>query len=107
MATFANSGTAGYWAGRWTSPTTGNLIQKLTFSTEARTTIAATLADSIFGASGASNNAVAGYIAGGVNGAAKSYIQKLDYATETRTTITATLSTARNYTAGMADSGTL
>ena len=88
--TSANSGVAGYWAGGFD---TGylNLIQRLTFPAEVRTTLSPVLTATVYLGSGFSNSGVAGYFAGGYDGAISgviSTVDKLAFPAETKSTST-------------------
>jgi hypothetical protein len=112
MSGLANSGTAGYSSGGATDSNQVNTIQKLTFGTEQRTTIAATLIQpELIYHSGMANSGTAGYWSGGFrpNAAATfSTIQKITFSNESTSATSATLSTntASHYSASMANSGT-
>jgi hypothetical protein len=73
-------------------------IDKLLFIDDSRTTLAATLSQSIYYQS-ACNSTLSGYFAGGwmSNSAIYSFIDKLLFSDESRTTLTATLSQSAGY----------
>jgi hypothetical protein len=71
-----------------------NFIDKLSFSSETRTTLATKLSQSIH-SQAACNSTLSGYFAGGINNnnnTNQSFIDKLLFSDETRTTLTSTLS---------------
>lgn len=110
LASFANSPTAGYACGGRISGDYRNSIDKLTFATDARTTIAATLGAKRAIGGGHSNNGTAGYTMGGqgTGGGDTSInvIQKLTYSNDTISTPAATLSANIAQMSGFANSGT-
>jgi hypothetical protein len=90
----------GYFAGGYNNGGGSNnyyysFIDKLLFSNDSRTTLTATLSQSISDQS-ACNSSIAGYFAGGYNnnpsGPEYSFIDKLLFSDESRTTLTTTLS---------------
>jgi hypothetical protein len=82
---------AGFFAGGGGNGSAQNFIDKLLFSNESRSTLTATLSQSIAEQS-ACNSTLAGYFAGGGNSNLQSYIDKLLFSNESRSTLTATLS---------------
>jgi hypothetical protein len=66
-------------------------IDKLLFSDESRSTLAATLSQTVYWQS-ACNSISAGYFAGGINDNDQSFIDKLLFSNETLSTLAATLS---------------
>jgi len=92
---FSNNTIAGYVAGGQGSLTTGNpmyaSIDKLVYSTDTKSALAATMQSSDTLGAGCSNTGAAGYMLGGINGSTRA--QKLTYSTDTRTTLAATMST--------------
>ena len=109
-AGFANSGTAGYFAGGILSglATQSSEICKLTFSNDSTATLAATLTTVNEGPSGMANSGTAGYISGGANGGSVlSRIDKLTFSGDSKSTLSATLSSVRGeMPAAFAKSGT-
>jgi hypothetical protein len=110
-AAAANSGTAGYVTGG--APSSGtprySSIEKLTFSGESRSTIAATIGATSTSLSGTANSGTAGYFAGGTtDGGTTSLtaIWKLTFSSDTRSTLSATLDDGRFALAAFANSGT-
>jgi hypothetical protein len=81
---------AGYFAGGY-GYHDQRFIDKLLFSDESRSTLAATLSRSIDSQS-ACNSTLVGYFAGGYGDDYQSYIDKLLFSNESQTTLTATLS---------------
>jgi len=106
----SNDGTAAYCTGG--RDETLN-IYKVNYSTEARTTINATLTSNLINSVAVEKYQTAGYLIGGytypIGGESVSYIQKLNFSNETKTTISATLSTAgSNYiTGGASNNGVI
>ena len=107
----ANSGTAAYFAGGWTgvdnlsSPAGyASSIEKLTFSGDTRSTLAATLSTARSSLTGAANSGTAAYFAGGYNSSYVliSGIDKITFSGDTRSTLAATLSSARYNPTGAA-----
>jgi hypothetical protein len=85
---------AGYFAGGYTSDTSGynySFIDKLLFNDESRSTLAATLSQSVTFQS-ACNSILAGYFAGGYGSHYQNFIDKLLFNDESRSTLAATLS---------------
>jgi hypothetical protein len=111
-AGFANSGTAGYYAGGYNNAGLSK-IDKLTFSSESRSTISATFSAGRSYTAACANSGTAGYMGGGQDDATagsnrygSSDIQKLTFSNDSRSTIGATLSTNISNHAAMANSGT-
>jgi hypothetical protein len=77
---------AGYLFGGNTDNTFRNIIQQLNFTTEANTTIAATLSNNLWQSGAFANSGVAGYSAGGTNGTLFSTTDKLNFITVTKST---------------------
>ena len=104
----ANSGTAGYWAGGASNngSTLRDIIDKVAFSSDTRTTLSAVLASTKYNLGGCAKSGTAAYWAGG-NSPAIDLIQKLTFSGETRTTLSATLTSARQSVYAAANSGTL
>jgi hypothetical protein len=87
---------AGYFAGG-TSGGSQSFIDNLLFSNESRTTLTATLSQSVYGPS-ACNSSLAGYFAGGFNGnSSQRFIDKLLFSNASRSTLTATLSQSAEF----------
>jgi hypothetical protein len=100
---FANSGTAGYFAG-------GNgysNIEKISFTTESQSTIGATLSGgNRYGMSGFANSGTAGYVAGGFD--SSGYITKIEktiFSNDTNSNLAGTLSQRSGFPGGLANSG--
>jgi hypothetical protein len=104
----ANSGTAGYWAGGASSNGSSlrDIIDKVAFSNDTRTTISAVLASAKYMMGGCANSGTAAYWAGGTSPLIN-LVQKLAFSGETRTTLSATLTSARQSVAAAANSGAL
>jgi len=110
----ANGSTAGYWGGgsnggQGGEPFFADKITKLTFSTEATSTLSATLWSTIRYLYGMSNSGTAAYFSGGsyYSGGwlVSNKYAKLAYSNETTSTLSATMSSQRYEGAGLADSG--
>jgi len=108
LASMANSGVAGYFGGG------GDInfaeidrIDKLTFSTEIRSTLGIVLSSPLFTLSAMANSGVAGYFCGGADNPVGQYsrIDKVTFPGDTKSTLFATLTTARNQTSASANSG--
>ena len=101
LAALSNSGTAGYWSGQFTPPSsasTATNIRKLTFSNDSFSQISATIGTIRNDAMGMSNSGTAGYIMGGlISGRTVASIEKLTFSNETRTNVSATLNNHRYY----------
>jgi hypothetical protein len=97
----SNSGVAGYIFGN------GNKIQKILFSTDATSTLAAVLTSTNRQSVGFANYGVAGYCAGGFDESTRlNRIDKLTFATEVKSTVTDTLTINRgNQPSGFANFG--
>jgi len=106
----ANSGTAGYVLGGSTGGGTTAAIDKIAFSNDARTTLAATLTAVIYRNTGAmANSGTAGYTAGGNRtdtSSLTSYIDKITFSNDSKSTTSATLSSLNARNAAHANSGT-
>ena len=89
-----------YSAGGYVPPNEINTIDKITFSTDAKSTISATLSATLSGMAGVSST-TSGYIGGG--GSYLTKVDKLLFSTETRSTLAAVLNTGRSYFATMAN----
>jgi trimeric autotransporter adhesin len=110
-AGFANSGTAGYFTGgrdNQNPQTLRNEFRKITFSTDAGSTLSATAGTPSVYASAFANSGTAGYYSGGqiVGFSYTTRIEKLSFSGETRSTLGATLSSSRANSMGFANSGT-
>jgi hypothetical protein len=80
-------------------------IDKLTFATEAKSTLSATLTAGVFELAGMADSGVAGYFAGGLDVSARSSrIDKITFPADTKTALTSTLTTGTWYLAGFANS---
>ena len=100
----SNNGVAGYFAGgELSSGSASNSIQKISFSPESKSNLAAVLSISRSASDGSSNSGVAGYISGNGNNT----IEKLTYSTEVMSSISATLNYSKNGMGAFANSGTL
>jgi hypothetical protein len=109
QAGIANSGTAGYFGGGFQFP--GNFllsgIDKITFASDSKSTLSATLTTARNNHAGMANSGTAGYFGGGEDSGGKiSGIDKIAFPADTKSTLAATLSTARFQLAAMANSGT-
>lgn len=98
MAAASNHGVAAYFAGgsgTWVYSATVSRIDKLTFSGEAKSTLAETLSSTIAALGGAASTTAA-YFAGGYSPStnAVSRIDKIAFTNDAKTTLGATLSTA-------------
>ena len=98
---------AAYFAGGLDSG--GNIagIDKIAFSGDTKSTLAATLTTAVNGLAGAANSGTAAYFAGGHDTANISGIDKIAFSADTKSTLAATLTTARAYLAGAANSGVI
>jgi hypothetical protein len=106
-----NSSLSGYFAGGANGAGDSNLcnfIDKLLFSNETRTTLAAILSSTIYNQSSC-NSTLSGYFAGGMNYNNgynyQSYIDKLLFSDETRTTLISTLSRSVQWQAACQSGG--
>ena len=116
LSGFGNNGVAGYFCGGNDDTGGGNdvrqdNIQKISFTSDSSSTLAATLTVRLYHGTFA-DNGVAGYICGGnanaSNGSGGNFasIDKIALPADTKTVLSATLSTARYLSAGMSNSGT-
>ena len=98
---------AAYFAGGYDSG--GNIagIDKIAFSGDTKSTLAATLSTARAGQAGAANSGTAAYFAGGQDTAKIAGIDKIAFSGDTKSTLAATLSTARQVLAGAANSGVI
>jgi hypothetical protein len=110
LAAFANSGTAGYWAGgnQGSSPYAIDDISKLVFSGETTSTLAEILSPyDCRQSTGFANSGVAGYTCiGKGNGSVRALVYKLTFASDTGAYLGTGLSTASDENSAMANSGT-
>jgi hypothetical protein len=105
---FANSGTAGYMTATSGSAGGGtSQIEKITFSNDSKSIIAATLSEARSASGSFANSGTAGYLGGGSSTGSKTTINKLTFSNDTRSVITDTLSVFRVQLPGFANSGTL
>ena len=84
-------------------------IDKIAFSSDAKSTLSATLSTARYALAGAANSGTAAYFAGGFHGPSSTYISGIDKITfsgDTKSTLSATLSTTSYNLAGAANSGT-
>ena len=97
---------AAYFAG---GVDTANIsgIDKIAFSADTKSTLAATLSTARYDLAGAANSGTAAYFAGGYDTNNISGIDKIAFSGDTKSTLAATLSTARYYQAGAANSGVI
>jgi hypothetical protein len=106
----ANSGTAGYITGG-VSDITGNYnssIDKLTFSNDTRSTIAATTAPARSDIAGFAKSGTAGYFAGGQNSSAvQGLLVRLTFSNDSVSSFGVSLASVRATGVGLANSGTL
>jgi len=108
LASMANSGTAGYFAGgNGVATGNGNVsgIDKITFSADTKSTLSATLTSARRSMAGFANSGTAGYVGGGNDGSNISGIDKITFSADTKSTLSANLTSARQYLGGMANSG--
>jgi len=107
MAALANSGTAGYIGGGFDGGYLSG-IDKITFSSDSKSTLSATFnSERNFHAS-AANSGTAGYFAGGLTNGGNdllSQIAKLTFSSDAVSVLSATLSSARAYLDGAANTG--
>ena len=98
---------AAYFAGGLDSG--GNIagIDKIAFSGDTKSTLAATLSTARTNLAGAANSGTAAYFAGGQDTAKIAGIDKIAFSGDTKSTLAATLSTARQVLAGAANSGVI
>jgi trimeric autotransporter adhesin len=109
MASHANSGTAGYWAGGYNynaSPAQRADMAKMPFSNQTPSTIAATLVVTNHTVAGFANSGTAGYTFGGEGTGSSTRIEKLAYSNDTNSTVSAPLSIGINYGIGASNNGT-
>jgi hypothetical protein len=105
---FANSGTAGYMTATSGSAASGtSQIEKLVFSNDSKSIIAATLSEARSASGSFANSGTAGYLGGGASTGSKTTINKLTFSNDTRSVITDTISVFRVQLPGFANSGTL
>ena len=108
---FADYGVAGYVAGGYDGATTNPLtrIDKISFPADTKSTLSAVLSTPRnYSPAGFANTGVAGYVAGGHDGATPyvSSVDKIAFPADTRTTLTATLTAATgDINCGFADCG--
>ena len=102
---FMAGGVAGYVAGGTTGSRVTR-IDKITFPSDSKVTIAGVLSAAKTKGAGFANSAVAGYAVGGNNGASYvNVIDKVTFPADTVTAISTTLSAVNNAPAGFANSG--
>jgi 5-enolpyruvylshikimate-3-phosphate synthase len=104
---FSNSGTAGYvLAGVNAASAATETIQKLLYSNDTGSTLAAVLSGTGRISPSVSNNQVAGYALGSALGTLTTAINKLTFSTDARTTLAAVTSQSRYADMGFSNSGT-
>jgi len=98
----------GYVGGGQTSSAHLSSIDKLTFSTEAVSTLSATLTTTRTMVQSFANSGVAGYVAGGYSSSALSGVDKITFPADTKSTLSATLNSGNGRYGGapFANSGT-
>lgn len=104
-ASFGNTNVAGYVAGgRDASFVVQSSVDKFSFPTDTRTTLATGLSTPTMAFAGCSNDATAGYVAGGEAPNDTTRVEKFTFSTDVRSNVSAGLSVAVSLLAGMADS---
>lgn len=105
----SNSGTAGYFAGGGTGNGDGGsvfaatTVDKITYSTEARTTLATGLSSARYWLAATEQTGTAGYVGGGAGGSTT--VDKFAYPSDTRTTLGTGLSVGRSAPGAFANQG--
>ena len=102
---FANSGTAGYFAGGSGS----TVVDKLSFADDTISALGTGMSSNWYNAAGFANSGTAGYVAGGIEagaGGRTAAVTKFTFSDDSRSTLSATLSNTVDQPAGMANSGT-
>ena len=108
LSAFANSGTAGYFAGGSSSSGNVSTVYKYDFSNDTRSTPASTLTQATSDLAGMANSGTAGYAGGGLSGGSRqSLVDKWNFANDTVSALVGKLSSARQRLAGFANSGVL
>lgn len=108
LAAFANGATAGYVATGVNNGggTTLSTVDKFTFPTDTRSTLADGAIPAVEGSSGASNGTVAGFIFGGYSTSApQTRANKWAFPSDTRTTLSNSLQNPRYYLAAASNNG--
>ena len=82
-------------------------IDKIAFSSDAKSTLSATLSTARYALAGAANSGTAAYFAGGNDGSNISGIDKITFSGDAKSTLSATLSSPRDVLAGAANSGAI
>jgi hypothetical protein len=91
----SNNGVAGYWAGGYGPTTTSTAQEKLNYSNDSRSSLAAVTYGG--GITGLANSGTAGYYSGGyVSPNVRSYIQKITFSNDTSSVLSNRLARARN-----------
>lgn len=108
LSGFANSGTAGYFAGgRNNSADAITTVDKFAFANDSRTTLATGLSIARLELAGMANSGTAGYVGGGfATGTTYSTVDKFAFSNDSRTTLSSGLATESNALVGFANSGT-
>ena len=101
---FADTGTAGYVAGGWAGIEDVEIIDKITFSNDSKSTLSATMHDGRRHGAGIEDKNVAGYIGGDTG--SMTAIEKIDFSNDTISTLTATISITRERNSGLFNGGT-
>jgi hypothetical protein len=106
-AGLANSGTAGYYAGGYGGGgvTYTNIVDKIAFPGDVKTTLAATLTLTVDFCSGISNVQIAGYVAAGYYSSGNANIDKFDFNTDAKSTVVAALTSTRYDLCGISNTG--
>jgi hypothetical protein len=103
----ADSGTAGYWGGRYGGTTPAGSIEKTVFSNDTNAQITPTLTYDGTGIAAASNSGVAMYWAGGYAGGYVTTINKTVFSNDATSALSSTLSDQLYVGCGLANCGSL
>jgi len=110
VAGMADSGVAGYFGGGFMTASSIelNVIDKITFAADTKTTLSATLSSARAWVTGMADSGVAGYFGGGGEAAGATYlsgVDKIAFPADTKSTLSATLSQNKYGMAGFANCG--
>jgi hypothetical protein len=106
----ANSGTAGYFCGGWNAGSTWySRVDKLAFSNDSKSTLAATLTSGVGRLTAMANSGTAGYAGGGNTSDGSTYLSNVDkitFSNDSKSNLGNILTAVYTTGAGFANSGT-
>jgi hypothetical protein len=103
---FADTGTAGYVAGGWAGIADVELIDKITFSNDSKSTLSATMSDGRRSGAAFEDKNTAGYIGGDTDTSISATVEKITFSNDSISVLSATISVERNSNLGLGNGGT-